>query len=77
MMNRTVIWARKDEIKNAHTLIPAIKVESVKDFRPPPSIQSDFKRLLDHDVEHVNYSFELVHDWFKAQEEDYEPIYKL
>lgn len=48
---------------------------SIKDFRPPSTIESDFKRLLDHHVPHVNFTFELVRDWYAAQEEDYTPIY--
>ena len=71
----SVIWARRDEIQKAYDSIPAVKEKSLKDFRPPPTIQSDFKRLLEHDVEHVNYTFELVHDWYAAQAEDYSPIY--
>lgn len=71
----SVIWARKDEIKNAHSTIPAVKTGSLKDFRPPPTIKSDFKRLLDHDVEHVNFSFELIYDWYATQEEGYSPIF--
>lgn len=47
----------------------------MKDFRPPPTIQSDFKRLLSHNVEHVNFSYELIHDWYDSQQEGYSPIY--
>lgn len=71
----SVIWKRRDEIKNAYDLIPAVKRNSTKDFRPPPTIKSDFKRYLQHNVENVNYTFELISDWYEAQEEDYSPIY--
>ena len=71
----SVIWARKDEILSSHSPIPASKSGSLKDFRPPPTIESDFRRLLAHDVPHVNYSFELIHDWYEAQTDGYSPIY--
>lgn len=71
----SVIWMRRDEIQASHSPIPAIKAQSLKDFRPPPTIESDFRRLLEHDVPHVNYSFELIHDWYLAQEEGYSPIF--
>lgn len=28
-----------------------------------------------HDVPHTNYTFELIHDWYAAQAEGYEPVY--
>lgn len=73
----TPTWTRRDtaDIQGAFQTIPAIKASSRKDFRPPPTLHSDFKRLLDHDVEHVNYTFELIHDWFASQEEDYQHTY--
>lgn len=71
----SVVWQRKADIKNAHDPIPSMSYGSVKDFRPPPTIESDFKRLLDHEVKHVNFSFELIHDWYASQEDDYSPIY--
>lgn len=54
-------------------LIPPVVRGSVRDFRPPPTLESDFERLLMHDVPHVNFTYELVHDWFARDDEDYEP----
>ena len=71
------VWKRRDTegIHGAFDLIPAVKASSRKDFRPPPTIESDFERYLAHDVPHVNFTFELVHDWFAMTEENYEPMY--
>ena len=70
-----IVWDRRQDIANAMTLIPPIVAKSTKDFRPPATIEDDFRRLLQHDVPHVNYTFELVRDWFDLQSEGYEPTY--
>ena len=70
-----VVWDRREDIKAAIDTIPAKVQGSLKDFRPPPTIESDFRRLLSHDVPHVNFTFELVRDWYQINGEDYEPIY--
>lgn len=56
----TPMWIRRDtsDIQKAFQPIPSIQASSRKDFRPPPTLKSDFKRLLAHDIEHVNYNFE-------------------
>lgn len=56
----SVTWATKQD------LIPVVRETSRKDFRPPTTIEDDFRRLLAHDVPHVNYTFELIHDWYFA-----------
>jgi len=61
-----VVWDRKDDIKNAIKEIPFIPKRSREDFRPPSRIETDFQRLLAHDVPHVNWTFELIHDWYKV-----------
>lgn len=66
---------RLKEMKDSQSLIPPVLKGSGRDFRPPPTIESDFKRLLEHDVPHANYTFELIHDWYAAQAEDYEKIF--
>lgn len=53
-----VIWARRSEAQAAFNLVPAPTKKSLRDFRPPPTIETDFERLLAHDVPHVNYTFE-------------------
>lgn len=71
----SVVWGRTDEIKAAKKTIPPVVKGARRDFRPPPTLDADFRRLLQHDIPHVNFTFELVHDWYKAQEADYVPTY--
>lgn len=66
---------RVEQIGKAKNTIPSIKKSSRRDFRQPPTIESDFQRWLDHDIPHVNYTFELIRDWYAAQEDGYEPVY--
>lgn len=70
-----VIWERRADIQKAKATIQPYVAKSTKDFRPPATIEDDFRRLLDHNVPYVNFTFELVHDWFDMYEEGYEPIY--
>lgn len=70
-----VVWERRDDIHGAVSTIPPMIAPSRKDFRPPPTIQDDFRRLLQHDVPHVNYTYELVRDWYDLGSETYTPIY--
>lgn len=70
-----VVWDRIDRIRESRETIPFRKLPSHENFRPPAQIESDFRHLLNHDVPHVNFTFELIHDWFKRNDEDYEPIY--
>ena len=67
-----VVWDREYAIKHAVETIPYQKKPSKEDFRPPSRIESDFQRLLKHDVPHVNWTFELIHDWYyvSTQTED-------
>lgn len=58
-----VSFERREDIQNAKVTIPSPKDLSRKSFAPPPTIESDFERLLDHDIPYVNFTFELVHDW--------------
>ena len=70
----SVIWSRKNEIASAYSPIKPVVEQSRKDFRPPTTIEDDFRRLLAHDVPNTNYTFELVHDWYEAQKDGYSPI---
>lgn len=70
-----VVWERLNDIADAHEKVPAIQRGSRKNFRPPETIESDFRRYLDHDVPNVNYTFEQVRDWFVIDYDDYEPTY--
>ena len=70
-----VVWERRADIqKSKSTILPYVE-KSTKDFRPPPTIEDDFRRLLNHDVPYVNFTFELVHDWFDMANSEYNPIY--
>lgn len=70
-----VVWDRRENIKKSRDTIKYKPRESFENFRPPAQIESDFRRLLDHDVPHINHTFEVIHDWFRRNDEDYEPIY--
>lgn len=59
-----VVWDRETDIKNAKTTISFKEKPSNENFKPPSRIETDFQRLLDHDVPHVNWTFELVHNWY-------------
>jgi hypothetical protein len=45
-------------------LIPSDNIGYVRDFRPPPALEADFRKLLEHDINHVNVSFTLIRDWY-------------
>ena len=53
-----ILWKRRDDIEHAIPVIPARSKGSMKNFRPPPTLESDFRRLLAHDIPHINYTFE-------------------
>ena len=59
-----VVWDRMDDIQSAKKLIPFKQAASRENFKPPARIETDFQRLLKHDVPHVNWTFELIHDWY-------------
>ena len=59
-----VVWDREADIKGARKTIPFKQKPSNEDFRPPSRIETDFQRLLAHDVPHVNWTFELIHNWY-------------
>lgn len=59
-----VVWDHKTDIKNSTSTIPFTPQKSNEDFRPPSRIETDFQRLLKHNVPHVNWTFELIHNWY-------------
>ena len=65
-----VSFDRKKPVSDAVPLIPSVSEESTKNFRPPSTIESDFRRLLAHEVPHVNFTFDLVRDWYEHLEPD-------
>ena len=61
-----VVWDRTSDIEaaKAKELIRYTPRDSDENFRPPAQIESDFTRLLQHEVRHVNWTFELIHNWY-------------
>ena len=59
-----VVWDHKTDIKNSRQTIPFKELPSKENFKPPSRIETDFQRLLQHHVPHVNWTFELVHNWY-------------
>lgn len=53
---------------NNEQLIPAVRAQSRKDFRPPATLESDFHRFLMHENPYV-YWFDVIHDWYAEPEE--------
>lgn len=72
-----VVWDRMQDIANARDVIPYTPRSSRENFRPPSTIESDFSRLLDHDVKHVNWTFELIHDWYYVSTQTEESLAAL
>lgn len=70
-----VVWDRVEAIQNAKDTIAFTPRDSHEDFKPPAQIETDFVHLLNHDVPHTNFTYEILHDWYLRDEEGYEPIY--
>lgn len=57
-------------------IIPPLQKQlSEKGFFVPPALESDFTNFLYTDVPHLNYTFELVGDWYDRDKPDYSPKY--
>lgn len=72
-----VVWDRETDIRNAKKLIPFKRKPSKENFQPPSRILSDFERLLKHEVPNVNWTFELVHNWYYVSTQTDESLQKL
>lgn len=72
-----VVWDRETDIRNAKSKIPFTERPSREDFRPPSRIHTDFTRLLNHDVPNVNWTFELVHNWYYVSTQTDESLESL
>ena len=59
-----VVWDHRKDIRSARDKIHFATRQSNENFKPPSTIETDFQRLLNHDVPHVNWTFELVHNWY-------------
>lgn len=72
-----VVWDRETDIRNARKTIPFKRLPSRENFQPPSRILSDFTRLLQHDVPNVNWTFELVHNWYYVSTQTEDSLEKL
>ena len=72
-----VVWDRVDDIKNARKTIRFKQKPSRENFKPPARILTDFERLLQHDVPNVNWTFELIHNWYYVNTQTDESLRKL
>lgn len=70
-----IVWDRTADIQAAKETIPFRTRASHENFKPPEQIETDFVHLLNHDVPHTNFTYEILHDWYQRDEEGYEPIY--
>lgn len=72
-----IVWDRRDDISKAKDKIPFTPTASDEDFRPPSTIESDFTRLLNHNVPHINWTFEVLKDWFFVSTQTDESLAEL
>ena len=74
-----VVWDRVDDIVDAgkDKIIRYTPRDSDENFKPPAQIESDFTRLLQHEVRHVNWTFELIHNWYYTSTQTEESLAKL
>lgn len=65
-----VTWLTKAEIKAAFDPLKSEKRISTRRFNVPPTLESDFERLLEHD--HANhFTFQLIEDWYEQDEKKF------
>ena len=74
-----VVWDRTSDIEASKEkeLLRYTPRGSDEDFRPPAQIESDFERLLQHEVKHVNWTFELIHNWYYTNTQTDESLAEL
>ena len=74
-----VVWDRIPDVKASkeEEIIRYQPRGSYEDFRPPAQIESDFERLLKHEVKHVNWTFELIHNWYYTNTQTDESLAEL
>lgn len=61
--------------EHGYDLRPNPQVYNHRRFRVPVTLESDWHQNLLEDKKHVNYCFELMHDWYEQFEDDYEPMW--
>ncbi len=49
--------------------------DSELSFYYPPTLQDDYAQFLNTDIPHATYTFELIPDWYKKSEPDYESTF--
>ena len=54
---------------------PAIVRDSELSFYYPPTLQDDYAQFLNTDIPYATYTFELIPDWYKKSEPDYESTF--
>lgn len=72
-----VVWDRETDIRKARKTIPFKRLPSRENFQPPSRILSDFTRLLQHEVPNVNWTFELIHNWYYVSTQTEDSLEKL
>lgn len=72
-----VVWDRETDIRKARKTIPFKRLPSRENFQPPSRILSDFTRLLQHEVPNVNWTFELIHNWYYVSTQTEDNLEKL
>ena len=72
-----VVWDRVTDVRKAWETIPFQERGSRENFKPPARIRSDFTRLLNHYVPNVNWTFELIHNWYYVNTQTDESLPRL
>ena len=55
--------------------IPYVPQGTSKRFRVPRTLAADFDAFLNRDIPNTNMDFELLHNWYDREKEDYVPNY--
>lgn len=75
-MPRPTLRKRPKDIEKAFEEIPPYQpLPSDLGFFIPPVLESDFNNWLQTDVPGVNYTFEVVKNWYDRDKQDYDPTF--
>lgn len=55
--------------------IPYVPQGTTKRFRVPRTLAADFDAFLNMDIPDTNMDFELLHNWYDREQENYKPTY--
>ena len=64
-----VTFETRDKIKDAIDTIPSRQKIIHRDLFPPETYFADYSRLLRQDIPYFQYTFQIVKDWYDADEE--------